>query len=71
MKSSHKLEKRCVSYKMTFEHGAMTEAERYNKTIDYWTEASKQLGEKMSTIIAQDKDGFNSIYMMADSGARR
>lgn len=53
-----------------FEHGAMTEAERYNKTIDYWTEASKQLGEKMSTIIAQDKEGFNSIYMMADSGAR-
>ena len=53
-----------------FEHGAMTEAERYNKTIDYWTEASKQLSDKMATIIAQDKDGFNSIYMMADSGAR-
>ena len=53
-----------------FEHGILTEAERYNKTIDIWTEASKELGEKMNIIIAKDKDGFNSIYMMADSGAR-
>lgn len=53
-----------------FESGSITEEERYNKTIDIWTEAGNELSKVMMKLIEADKGGFNSIYMMADSGAR-
>ena len=53
-----------------FDAGEITESERYNQIINEWTKASKKLGDQMAAIVAKDKDGFNSIYMMADSGAR-
>ena len=50
--------------------GLLTDGERYNKTIDIWTSTSKKLADEMMKMMEKDKDGFNSIYMMADSGAR-
>ena len=53
-----------------FGAGLLTEQERYNKIIDVWTDTNNALGNTMMKLIENDKDGFNSIYMMADSGAR-
>ena len=53
-----------------FGAGLLTEQERYNKIIDVWTDTNNALGNDMMKLIENDKAGFNSIYMMADSGAR-
>ena len=53
-----------------FQAGLLTEQERYNKIIDIWTDASSLVADAMLKLIKNDKNGFNSIYMMADSGAR-
>ncbi|BDQ28043.1 hypothetical protein ASB1_17190 [Helicobacter heilmannii] len=53
-----------------FEGGHLSEQERYNKIIDIWTEVNDAMSQEMMAAIASDKQGFNSIYMMADSGAR-
>ncbi|RDU66804.1 DNA-directed RNA polymerase subunit beta/beta' [Helicobacter didelphidarum] len=52
------------------ENGALTIQERYNKIIDIWTETNNNMAKEMMEIVEKDKGGFNSIYMMADSGAR-
>ena len=53
-----------------FEAGLLTEQERYNKIIDVWTDTNNTVAGGMMDLIQNDKDGFNSIFMMADSGAR-
>jgi DNA-directed RNA polymerase subunit beta' len=53
-----------------YEAGLLTEQERYNKIIDVWTDVNNTLAGDMMQMIESDKAGFNSIYMMADSGAR-
>ncbi|WP_345970578.1 DNA-directed RNA polymerase subunit beta' [Sulfurimonas sp. HSL1-6] len=53
-----------------YEAGLLTEQERYNKIIDVWTDVNNTLAGDMMHLIENDKAGFNSIYMMADSGAR-
>jgi DNA-directed RNA polymerase beta' subunit len=53
-----------------FTGGLLTEQERYNKIIDIWTDVNNKVASGMMKIIENDKSGFNSIYMMADSGAR-
>ncbi|MCI7484752.1 MAG: DNA-directed RNA polymerase subunit beta/beta' [Helicobacter sp.] len=53
-----------------YDQGSLADQERYNKSIDIWTETSEAMGKEMMKVIAADKGGFNSIYMMADSGAR-
>ena len=50
--------------------GLLTEQERYNKIIDIWTDANNTIAANLMQLIEKDKDGFNSVYMMADSGAR-
>ena len=50
--------------------GLLTDSERYNKIIDIWTDTSNVVAGEMMKLIQGDKGGFNSIYMMADSGAR-
>ena len=50
--------------------GFITNNERYNQVIDIWTHINSELTEiLMKTLIADDQ-GFNSVYMMLDSGAR-
>ncbi len=53
-----------------FEAGLLTEQERYNKIIDVWTDTNSTVATQMMELVQGDKDGFNSIHMMADSGAR-
>ena len=62
--------KQVKAIQMQFDKGLLTEQERYNKIIDIWTDTSNTMGKDMMKLIESDKDGFNSIYMMADSGAR-
>jgi len=61
--------------------GLVTNGERYNKVVDIWSRTNDQVArammDKLGTEVATDKDGnqvrqasFNSIFMMADSGAR-
>ena len=44
--------------------------ERYNKVIDTWTKADSAITENLMKELAEHKGGFNSVYMMLDSGAR-
>lgn len=48
----------------------ITSGERYNKIIDIWKTTNNTLSRDMMKLVEKDKEGFNSIYMMADSGAR-
>ena len=50
--------------------GLITNNERYNQVIDVWTSANATLTELSMKRISEDKQGFNSVYMMLDSGAR-
>ena len=50
-----------------FRRGLMSPDERYRKVIDLWTEATDKVTEKL---MATTMDKFNSVYMMANSGAR-
>ncbi|MEM7358648.1 MAG: DNA-directed RNA polymerase subunit beta' [Pseudomonadota bacterium] len=61
--------------------GLLTEGERYNKVVDIWTRTSENIANKMMDNLGSDEvvdaegntvdqESFNSIYMMADSGAR-
>jgi DNA-directed RNA polymerase subunit beta' len=50
--------------------GLITNNERYNQVIDIWTSTNAQLTELAMKRISEDQQGFNSVYMMLDSGAR-
>ncbi len=50
--------------------GLITSNERYNQVIDKWTYADNKITETLMEELAVHKDGFNSVYMMLDSGAR-
>jgi DNA-directed RNA polymerase subunit beta' len=65
-----KSKKEVIEVQKQFGQGLLTEQERYNKIIDIWTGVNNKLGTEMMELVETDKDGFNSIYMMADSGAR-
>jgi DNA-directed RNA polymerase subunit beta' len=54
----------------SYEMGLITNNERYNKVIDIWTKVNMTLTETLMTQLKTDNQGFNSIYMMFDSGAR-
>ena len=53
-----------------FNRHILTEGERYNKVIDVWTKATSDIAAEMMKGLKSDEEGFNSVYMMADSGAR-
>ncbi len=53
-----------------YERGVVTNSERYNKVIDTWTRVTSQVSDVMFNNLAKDKNGFNPVFMMADSGAR-
>ena len=50
--------------------GFITNNERYNQIIDTWTHVNSNLSNILIKQLTADNDGFNSIYMMMDSGAR-
>jgi DNA-directed RNA polymerase subunit beta' len=53
-----------------YELGFITENERYNQVIDIWTRTNNRVSDVLFDTLKTDKEGFNAIYMMADSGAR-
>ena len=50
--------------------GFITDNERYNQVIDVWTHVNSKLANILMKTISTDDQGFNSVYMMLDSGAR-
>ncbi|MBR8534155.1 DNA-directed RNA polymerase subunit beta' [Carboxylicivirga sediminis] len=50
--------------------GFITNNERYNQIIDIWTHVNARLTQTLMNQISTDNQGFNSVYMMLDSGAR-
>ena len=50
--------------------GFITNNERYNQIIDIWTHTNSKLTQTLMQTLTTDKQGFNAIYMMLDSGAR-
>ncbi len=56
--------------KEQYAEGIISQKERYNKTVDIWTTANAELTQILMDRITNDKEGFNSVYMMLDSGAR-
>ena len=50
--------------------GFITYNERYNQIIDTWTHINSKLSNVLMKQLAEDDKGFNSVYMMLDSGAR-
>lgn len=55
---------------MNYNMGLITNNERYNQVIDVWTSTNAMLTELAMKRIREDNQGFNSVYMMLDSGAR-
>ncbi|QBG35990.1 DNA-directed RNA polymerase subunit beta' [Litorilituus sediminis] len=64
-----------------FEQGLVTAGEKYNKVIDIWSSANEKVSKAMMDNLSkeyiknrdgemEEQDSFNSIFMMADSGAR-
>lgn len=52
------------------EMGVITDAERYNKIIDVWTHTTNNVARALMEKIRHHNQGFNSLHMMVDSGAR-
>jgi len=50
--------------------GLITNNERYNQIIDIWSRVDTKVTETLIRAMAEDKQGFNSVFMMLDSGAR-
>ena len=50
--------------------GAITEGERYNKVIDVWQHTTNHIAQAMIGAFEKAEEGFNSIWIMKDSGAR-
>lgn len=50
--------------------GLITANERYNQVIDKWTFADNKITDNLMIELAEHKGGFNSVFMMLDSGAR-
>ena len=55
---------------MNYNMGLITNNERYNQIIDIWTHTNSRLTHTLMEQLKSDRQGFNSIYMMFDSGAR-
>ena len=62
--------KKVDEIKNNYAMGFITNNERYNQVIDVWTSTNAKLTELAMKRISEDNEGFNSVYMMLDSGAR-
>ncbi len=54
----------------SYNMGVITNNERYNQIIDIWTHTNARLTHTVMKQLSSDKQGFNPVYMMLDSGAR-
>jgi DNA-directed RNA polymerase subunit beta' len=65
-----KANKKVESILNEHEQGVITDAERYNKIIDVWTHTTNDVARALMEKIRIHNNGFNSLHMMVDSGAR-
>ena len=67
-------EKKVKSYEKQYAEGLITRGEKYNKVVDAWAKCSDTVASEMTKIMVPKEtdnvDDYNSVYMMADSGAR-
>ena len=63
-------EKEVATIQKQYNRGLITNGERYNKVIDIWTHTTNEVADVLFKRLAEDRHGFNPVYMMADSGAR-
>ena len=77
----HEAEQEVKEIDAQYTSGLVTAGERYNKVVDIWGNTSEKVGKVMMEEISKEpvidrhgkkveQESFNSIYMMADSGAR-
>jgi DNA-directed RNA polymerase subunit beta' len=65
-----KADKEVDDVMMNYQMGLITNNERYNQIIDVWTNTNRDLTNVVMKEVAKDRQGFNPVYMMLDSGAR-
>ncbi len=65
-KANEEVEEVMSNYNMGF----ITNNERYNQIIDIWSRTNSKITETLMKQLSNDKQGFNAVYMMLDSGAR-
>lgn len=65
-----KAQKDVENVEQQYYRGFITFGERYNKVIDIWTRATSRIADRLFSELQHSKAGFNSLYMMVDSGAR-
>jgi DNA-directed RNA polymerase subunit beta' len=58
------------SIQKQWRQGHITQEERYNRVVEVWSKTNEDLTNIMMKTLEADRDGFNSVYMMANSGAR-
>jgi len=63
-------EEEVTNIMFNYNEGVITNSERYNQIIDTWTHANSKLTNILIKQISEDQEGFNSVFMMLDSGAR-
>ncbi len=78
----HQAEQEVIEVQRQYAEGLITQGERYNKVIDIWANVTERIADEMMKELGAEDDriaseeelkekrSFNSIYMMADSGAR-
>lgn len=62
--------KEVAKIEKVYQSETITFGERYNMVIDAWTRTTDLLGELVFKQLGENQDGFNPVFMMADSGAR-
>ena len=62
--------KEVASIHKKYQQGHITQDERYNRVVEVWSKTNEELTNIMMKTLENDKAGFNTIYMMATSGAR-
>jgi DNA-directed RNA polymerase subunit beta' len=58
------------SIQKQYRQGHITQEERYNRVVEVWSKTNEDLTNIMMKTLEADRDGFKSVYMMANSGAR-
>ena len=54
----------------SYNMGLITNNERYNQIVDIWSRVDTRITESLIRELSNDRQGFNSVFMMLDSGAR-
>ncbi|GAB6390800.1 MAG: DNA-directed RNA polymerase subunit beta' [Treponematales bacterium] len=65
-----KANKEVESIQKQYRAGHITDEERYNRVVEVWSKTNEDLAALMMETLEKDRNGFNSVYMMANSGAR-